>query len=86
MAASGPPCRTGPDGDAGELRFVPAVLGSDRQGQPSDADRGAASDTPGRGSIAPGIGVELAGATVRIGARASAAQIAAVIVALKASA
>lgn len=76
----------GSDGDAGELRFVPAVLGSDRQGRPSDADRGAASDAPGRGSIASGIEVELAGATVRIGARASAAQIAAVIAALKASA
>ncbi len=63
------------------MRFVPAVLGLEPL-EPASTD---AQAELGRGLACAGIEIEVAGATVRIGADASAAQIAAVIGALKAS-
>ena len=62
------------------VRFVPAVLSVGPQ-EPASAETGSALREQ-RGC--PGIEVEIAGATVRIAQGASAAQIAAVIRALKA--
>ena len=64
------------------LRFVPAVLRSEPP-EPAPVETKAA---PRRHALCAGITVEVGGATVRIGAEASAAQIAAVIGALKATA
>ena len=71
--------RTAPGGGQTALRFVPAVLepepaGVETRGQPR------------RRLARAGIEIEVAGATVRVGADADAAQIAAVIRALKAPA
>ncbi|MDP4005771.1 hypothetical protein Q8W67_25290, partial [Methylobacterium sp. NEAU K] len=66
--------------DQTPLQFVPAVLSVGRQ-EPASAQTSSALREP-RGCH--GIEVEIAGATVRIAQGASAAQIAAVIRALKA--